>query len=206
MSKSNVGFDSRAVSSSANTTKSIIIPGRSGVQAICKSLDATGGNAATTVYAFAARHGLKTVVSAATNDGATAITVDADDNGYINGYQIADNDYLLVNTNAGSADDASGKYHSWRLLLISAASEDAANDECDLTVSGLDGHTGIEGTVTAGATAYIIRAAHSVAYTVGAASIAKVNVVAGEPEAPIGFYIVPVDATAHDMAVFVEFV
>lgn len=195
------GF-SAAAASSANTTKSLIIPGLPGVQAFCKSLHATGGHATTTAYAFYARYGNKTTVKTATADAATTIVLNGDDaTGYINGRQIVDGDYLLIATNAGSADDIVGKGHGMRLVLISGATETGASDQVSCTVSGLDGHTGIEGIVSAGAVAWVVPVAQMVAYTVGAASIDKQDVVVSEPGGALGFIIVPVDATAHDLSV-----
>lgn len=195
------GF-STALSSAANTTKSAIIPGLPGVQAFLKNLHATGGNASTTVYVFAATHGRKTTVKTAAVDAATTIVLNGDDTtGFINGYQIVDNDYLLIATNAGSADDLVGKGHGWRVMLISGATETGASDQVSCTVSGLDGHTGLEGTLSAGAVAYVIPAATMVAYTVGSASIDKENCIVGEVGAPIGALIVPAAAAAHDLAI-----
>lgn len=201
--KSNMGDWAAGFGSDANnTTKSTIIPGKSGVQAVCEALDATGANSGAIVHAFKAQFGKKTTVKTTTADAATTIVLNGDDGtGYINGYQIADNDYLLVATNAGSADDASNKGHGWRLLLISGATETGASDQVSCTVAGLDGHTGIEGTVTAGAVAYVIPASSFASFTIGSATIAKVNVMAGEVGAPIGFIVVPAAAAAHDLAV-----
>lgn len=205
--KSNTGFATVAVAGAADTFKTRIVQGKAGVQAVCRALDATSASASSFVLAFAARHALKTTVAAATADAATAITLNADDDGYINGYQIADGDYLLVNTNAGSADDVAGHLHSWRLLTIGTATEDAANDEVDLaSCVGHDGHTGIEGTVSAGATAYVLRADHAITLAVGAASISKTNVIAGDLGEPIAFLMDPAAATAHDYSAFVEYI
>lgn len=207
MAKSNEGVWAKALSSAANTTKSIIIPGMAGVSAVCDTLEGTGGHANATVYAAACRWGKKTTVKTTTADAATTIVLNGDDTtGYINGYQIADNDYMVVATNAGSADDVGNKGHGWRALLISAATETGASDQVSCTVSGLDGHTGIEGTVTAGATAFIVPAAAMVAYTVGVADISKQDVIAGEVGNPILFLAVPGSASAHDLAVVGRYV
>jgi hypothetical protein len=205
--KSNVGFKTEATSGSADTFKTLIVQGRPGVQAVCKNLRATSASASSLVLAFAARAELKTTVKTATADQDTTIVLNGDDaTGFINGYQIADGDYLLVNTNAGRADDASGKRHSWRVLTISGATETGASDQVSCTVAGLDGHTGLEGTVSAGATAYILRADQAVNYAVGAATIAVENAVAGDPGEPIAFVMDPAAATAHNYNILVEYV
>lgn len=205
--KSNTGFFTEATSGSADTFKTRIIQGKAGVQAVCKALNATSASASSLVLAFKAKDALKTTVKTATADAATTIVLDGDaGTGYIGGYQITDGDYLLVNTNAGNDNDSVGHGHSWRVLSISGATETGGSNQVSCTVAGLDGHTGIEGTVSAGATAYILRTAHAVNYAVGAASIEKANVIAGEVGNPIVFIMDPAAATAHDYNVFGEYV
>ena len=196
------GFSVAGSFAAVDTNKTIIIPGLPGVQAFCKTLHATGADAAATILAFAAKAGRKTTVKTATADAATTIVLDGDDDGLINGYTPTTSDYVLVATDATSADDIGNKGHGWRLLKIGGVTVTAASDQVSLTsLVGQDGHTGIEGIVSAGAVAYVISATQVSTITVGSASIDKENVVTGEVGHPIGFHYDPAAAALHDIAV-----
>jgi len=179
----------------------IVIPGKAGVQIVVDALDATGANAGAVVKLGACTSALETTVVGAKAAAATDHILSGDDDGYINGYQITDNDYGVFVTTATNAQNSTGADTSLRVGLISGAAEDAANDEVDLTVAGLDGITGIEGAVAAGAKAWVVRADRLTTHTVGSATIAKENVIAGEVGQPVVLIMDPGGAAAHDVSV-----
>jgi len=200
--KSNSGeFSYARVGPATDQELVIVIPGKAGVQIVVDSLDATGANAGAVVKAVACSDSLETTTEAAANAAATQIDLNGDDNGYINGYQITDNDYMAVATDATNALNSKGADTSIRVLLISGATEDAGNDAVDCTVAGLDGITGVEGAVSAGATAWVLRADRFTTHTIGSATVAKENVIAGEVGKPVVFIMDPGGAAAHDISV-----
>jgi hypothetical protein len=201
--KSNSGeFSYARVGPATDQELVIVIPGKAGVQIVVDALDATGANAAAAVKLGACTDALETTTEAAANAAATAISLNGDDDGYINGYQIADNDYLAVVTDATNALNSTGADTSIRVLLIGAAAEDAANDAVDLSsLAGRDGITGVEGAVSASATAWILRADRLTTHTIGSATVAKENVIAGEVGKPVVLIMDPGGAAAHDVSV-----
>lgn len=200
--KSNSGeFSYARVGPATDQELAIVIPGKAGVQIVVDALDATGANAGAVVKLGACSDSLETTVVGALSAGTTAPILNGDDDGYINGYQIADNDYCVLATDATNAQNSTGADTSLRVVLISGATEDAANDEVDLTVAGLDGITGSEGALSAGATAWVVRADRLTTHTVGSATIAKENVIAGEVGKPVVLIMDPGGAAAHDVSV-----
>jgi hypothetical protein len=194
-------FSYAFVGGATDQEAAIIIPGKPGVQIVVDALDATGANASAVVKAGACTNGLETTTEVAANAAATQIDLNGDDDGYINGYQIANNDYMVVLTTATNAQNSRGADTALRALLISGATEDAANDAVDCTVAGLDGITGVEGAVAASAKAWIVRADRLTTHTVGSATIAKENVIAGEVGKAVVFIMDPGGAAAHDFSV-----
>ena len=201
--KSNTqSFTYAFVGGATDQEAAIVIPGKAGVQIVVDALDATGANAGAVVKAGQCTLALETTTEAAANAAATAVSLNGDDDGYINGYQIADNDYLAVVTTATNAQNSRGADTSIRALLIGAAAEDAANDAVDLSsLVGSDGITGVEGAVAAGAKAWVVRADRLVTHTIGSATVAKENVIAGETGRPVVIIMDPGGAAAHDFSV-----
>jgi hypothetical protein len=192
------GFAKARGTNSASDTKAIIIPGLPGVQAFIRDAKATGGSSGALLHGFAARSARKTTVKTAAADAATTLVLNGDDAGLINGYTPTTSDYVLVAGNATSADDAFGTGIGWRILKIGGVTVSAASDQVSLTsLVGQDGHTGMEGTVSAGAVAYVISATDLVTLPVGAASVVYEDIVVGEVGAPVGVLLVPGGATAH---------
>ena len=197
-SYADLGFAKARGTNSDNNTKAIIVPGLPGMQAYLRDVKATGGSAGALLHGFAGRAGRKTTVKTAAIDAATTLVLNGDDAGLINGYTPTTSDYVLVAGNATSADDAFGTGIGWRILKIGGVTVTAASDQVSLTsLVGQDGHTGMEGTVSAGAVAYVISATDLVTLPLAAAAVVYEDVLIGEPGAPVGMLLVPGGATAH---------
>lgn len=163
----------------------------------------TGPAAAANCIVMICRKALQTTVKTAANAAAVTIVLNGDDTtGFIKGYQIANDDYLLVSTT--NTIDTKGVGHGWRLLKISAATETGANDEVSCTVVGQDGITGVESPVVAGAVAFVLRQSHFLKFLVGNATIEKEDVAAGDPGCPIAFLLDPDTGGAHNANLYAQ--
>ncbi len=138
-----------------------ILPPQEGVQAVLQTLLYQSIDVADTISLFAARPELETTLYEAATNADTEIKLVADSSGKINGRSVAEDDFLLIETDADSTsiNDDNHKEHNFRLLFVNAAPTEAAGVVTCGTCVGLDGHTGLEGTAAVGNRAWLIPAA-----------------------------------------------
>lgn len=195
--------EARSIASGTNEAGMVIPAAPANTQHRLRRLNAIGPQAASYIDVYIPRSAYYTTLKTAIAAGATAIQLNADDDGYIKGYQIQDADYLLIATD-GKLDTQNVR-NGWRLVKITSATEDAANDDVDLVVTGLDGITGCENAAAVGAPCYILPAAQAINYVAGTGGIEKKDVCSGEPGAPLAFVFDPTGAGgAHDWSVYGE--
>jgi len=177
---------------------SVVIPQYHGTQALIRTLNATGGNAADFVNFLPCGEQGATTINTAQSAAAAAIILVGDTGvkNTLNGVAVAANDFVVVQTSTG-----------WQAALIAGVNASGADGTIAInSITEWDALTSITGTQTVGDTAYIVWAEDEATILVGTSSLNLEDVFVGEAGRPCVIYSLGAAAAAHYMSGIVEYV
>jgi len=187
----------RSYSASAQND-SVVIPRYHGMQALIRTLNATGGNASDYVKFLPCGEQGATTINTVQLAAATSIILDGDASvkNTLNGVAVAANDFVVVNTSEG-----------WQAALIAGVNGSGADATVAInSITEWDGLSSITGTQTVGDTAYIVWAEDEAQILTGTGTLNLEDVFVGEAGRPCVIYSLGAASAAHYMSGVVEYV